>query len=191
MWRAACACGGVQRPPALQVADSGRDGGVRDIAYPANRYASIYQVPNLRSTLLTLALLKCTIETLEQFDAQHRIFLSGKIIEPVQGSSIWRNNVTEYTTAEARNQFSEVINKAAYGKERVRLSRRGKVIAVVVPVEDIEVLEKLEDRLDARDVKAAIRQGETAGTISLDAFLDELNLEKQSVRKKTRIRRSS
>ena len=33
------------RDPALQVADSGRDGGVRDVAYPVNRYVSIYQVP--------------------------------------------------------------------------------------------------------------------------------------------------
>ena len=31
--------------PALQVADSGRYGGARDVAYPVNRYVGFYQVP--------------------------------------------------------------------------------------------------------------------------------------------------
>ncbi|MDQ2784261.1 MAG: type II toxin-antitoxin system Phd/YefM family antitoxin, partial [Chloroflexota bacterium] len=30
------------------------------------------------------------------------------------------------STAEARDQFSDVINRAAYGKERIVLTRRGK-----------------------------------------------------------------
>ena len=40
--------------PALQVADSGRDGGGRDVAYPVNRYVSIYQVPKHFALLFSL-----------------------------------------------------------------------------------------------------------------------------------------
>ena len=44
------------------------------------------------------------------------------------------------STAEARDQFSDVINRAAYGKERVVLTRRGKALVAVVPIEDVEWL---------------------------------------------------
>jgi prevent-host-death family protein len=62
----------------------------------------------------------------------------------------------EYTTVSARNQLSEVINFAAYGKERVGLTRRGKTVAYVVPVEDVEILMALEDKVDIEAGKEAL-----------------------------------
>lgn len=53
-----------------------------------------------------------------------------------------------YTTREARENFSEVINLAAFAKSRVPLTRRNKAIAFIVPVEDIEVIEAYEDAMD-------------------------------------------
>ena len=50
-------------------------------------------------------------------------------------------NVTE-----ARENFSDVINRVAYGHERVCLSRGGKDVACVVSVEEAQILELLEDR---------------------------------------------
>ncbi len=44
-------------------------------------------------------------------------------------------------TVEARNQFSKIINRVAYGKERIALTRRGKPLVAVVPIEDVELLE--------------------------------------------------
>ena len=46
--------------------------------------------------------------------------------------------MTKMTTVEARDHFSDLINRAAYGKERIILTRRGKALAAVVPVEDID-----------------------------------------------------
>ena len=37
------------------------------------------------------------------------------------------------TAAQARSQFGELMNRAAYGKERILLTRRGKVLAAIVP----------------------------------------------------------
>lgn len=59
-------------------------------------------------------------------------------------------NEDHISTAEARNHFSEVINRAAYGKERIVLTRRGKDIVGVVPVEDVELLQRLEDQIDIK-----------------------------------------
>lgn len=53
------------------------------------------------------------------------------------------------TTSEARQTFSEIVNKVAYAKERVVVARRGKRLVAVVPVEDLELIEEIEDRLDA------------------------------------------
>ena len=63
------------------------------------------------------------------------------------------------STAKARNNFSDVVNRAGYGKERVILTRRGKPIAAVVPMEDVEFLEELEDRADLEAVREALAEG--------------------------------
>lgn len=44
-------------------------------------------------------------------------------------------------TGEAREQFAEIVNDAAFGSKRTIIMRRGKEIAAVVPVEDLKVPE--------------------------------------------------
>ncbi|HEY9624738.1 MAG TPA: type II toxin-antitoxin system Phd/YefM family antitoxin [Crinalium sp.] len=52
------------------------------------------------------------------------------------------------STVEVRTQLAEVINRVAYGKERVVLTRRGKALVAVVPIEDVAFLEKFKDGQD-------------------------------------------
>ncbi|MBI3128421.1 MAG: type II toxin-antitoxin system Phd/YefM family antitoxin [Candidatus Tectomicrobia bacterium] len=85
---------------------------------------------------------------------------------------------TTFTTVAARNAFSEVINLAAYGKERIALTRRGKTIAYVVPPDDIEALEAIEDRIDAeaaRKIVARVAQGKEK-TYPLEEVARELGV---------------
>ena len=49
--------------------------------------------------------------------------------------------MTNISTAEARNDFADVINRASFGKERFVLTRRGKKLVAIVPVEDLDLLE--------------------------------------------------
>lgn len=44
---------------------------------------------------------------------------------------------------EARNNFSDIVNRAAYGHERIIVTRRGKGGAAVVPMEDLKLIEQL------------------------------------------------
>ncbi len=60
----------------------------------------------------------------------------------------------EATTA--RNSFSDVINKVAYGADRVVIERRGKPVAAVIPVADLRLLEMLEDHLDIEAARTAL-----------------------------------
>lgn len=78
------------------------------------------------------------------------------------------------TTVKARDQFAELVNRAAYGKERIILSRRGRNIAAFVPLEDIELLEVLEDCIDVQDAKLALEEVREKGSVSLTAFKEKL-----------------
>jgi len=70
------------------------------------------------------------------------------------------------TTVGARNDFSTVLNRAAFGKERVILKRRGKPIAAVVPIDDLLLLQAMEDRRDVADASAARKEAAKKGTKS-------------------------
>ena len=48
----------------------------------------------------------------------------------------------QVSTIDARKDFSTVINRTAFGKERIVITRREKPIVAVVPIEDLELLEK-------------------------------------------------
>ena len=80
------------------------------------------------------------------------------------------------TTVKARESFSEVINRSAYGKERIVLTRRGKKVAAVVPVEDLNLLEEMEDHFDLEAIKQALADPENKKSIPWDQVKKELGL---------------
>jgi prevent-host-death family protein len=84
--------------------------------------------------------------------------------------------MSNISTKEAREQLSTVISRAAFTKERVILTRHGKAIAAVVPIEDVELLERLERRIDLEDARAALAEVQKKGTVSWEDLKAELNL---------------
>ena len=82
--------------------------------------------------------------------------------------------------AEARDDFADTVNRVAYGKERIVISRRGKELAAVIPIEDLHLLERLiaeaEDRLDIEAARRALKKSEREGTTSLDVLKRDLGL---------------
>ncbi len=59
--------------------------------------------------------------------------------------------MTKISTLKARKNLADVINSAQYGKERIILTRHGKEVAGIISIEDLNLLEKLEDRLDLQE----------------------------------------
>jgi len=49
---------------------------------------------------------------------------------------------------EARDKFSDLLTQAAFGKERIVLTRNGRELAAIVPIEDLQMIEEIEDRID-------------------------------------------
>jgi prevent-host-death family protein len=76
----------------------------------------------------------------------------------------------------ARTQFTDTLSRAAYGKERIRITRHGKELAAVVPIEDLELLEALEDRIDLEDARAALAEAKVQGTIPWEKIKGDLGL---------------
>jgi prevent-host-death family protein len=84
--------------------------------------------------------------------------------------------MAQVNTVHARAQFSEIINRAAFGKERVTLTRRGKEIVAVVPIEDVKLLEALEDKIDLEEARVALAESKKKGTVSWDKIKKELGI---------------
>ncbi len=80
------------------------------------------------------------------------------------------------STTEARGNLAEVINRVAYAKDRVRITRRGKQVAAVVPIEDLELLERMEDEIDIREAEKALADARKHGTIPWEEVKRDLEL---------------
>ena len=78
--------------------------------------------------------------------------------------------------SEARGEFSELVNRAAYRHERVLLTRHGKAIAAIVPTEDLELLEALEDRDDLEAVRAALADPDNQEELAWEHVRADLGL---------------
>jgi len=77
------------------------------------------------------------------------------------------------TASVARQNFSDMISRAAYGGERIIVYRRKKPVAAIVPIEDLESLERIEDETDAKAVVKALKE---PGAIPWETVKKELNL---------------
>lgn len=78
--------------------------------------------------------------------------------------------------SEARKEFAELINRVAYGDERIILERSGKELAAVIPIGDLELLEAIEDRIDLDEVKKALADSKNRKPVAWGKVKKELNL---------------
>jgi prevent-host-death family protein len=83
--------------------------------------------------------------------------------------------MTRLNASDARQDFADVLNRVAYQGERIVLHRRGKNVAALVSVEDLELLEKLEDQMDLKAARAALKEADQKGTKPLSQLMEELD----------------
>ena len=62
-------------------------------------------------------------------------------------------------------QGSRSDDEVKYNKKRVIVTRRGKQLVAIVPIEDLEVFQAAEDSQDLRDARRVLRKAEKEGTI--------------------------
>lgn len=71
--------------------------------------------------------------------------------------------MTVLDVTQVRDEFAETVNRASYGRERIAIRRRGKVIAAVVSADDLKLLEQLSMLQDVEDVKQALADAAAKG----------------------------
>jgi prevent-host-death family protein len=78
----------------------------------------------------------------------------------------------QLTITEASQHFSELIKNTTVKKQRTLITQSGHNVAVLLPLEDLALLQKLEDILDYQDAIEALN--EPGENISLEALKKEL-----------------
>jgi prevent-host-death family protein len=81
----------------------------------------------------------------------------------------------ELTASQLRDQLTDVVSSVAYGHDRVGITRHGKLVAVVVSVDDLDRLEQLEDAADIRACEEA-KANDDGTRVSADELFAELGM---------------
>ena len=86
--------------------------------------------------------------------------------------------MTRLNVSKAREEFPEIVNRAARGNETTIVSHRGKDLAAVISIDDLRLLERLAqeemDRVDIEDALASLAEAKEKGTVPLRDLMREL-----------------
>ncbi len=77
----------------------------------------------------------------------------------------------EINIAKARDSFSEIVAKVSYSGERYLLKRRNKVVAAIVPLQDLDKIEAADGEIRGSLLFAA---GSWKGFEGIDELVDNL-----------------
>ena len=75
--------------------------------------------------------------------------------------------------SEARDVLGQLVGRVQYGHERIVLTRPGRPAAAIVPMDDHQTLERLENEIDVADALAALHE---PGRVSWADLKTELKL---------------
>ncbi len=64
----------------------------------------------------------------------------------------------ELAVSQARDHLGEAVNQVQYGREMVYLTRHGRRVAALVPVEVLEAIEAAEDAEDVAEAASALAE---------------------------------
>jgi len=73
----------------------------------------------------------------------------------------------------ARERFADIVNRAEYRGERVIVRRHNRDVAAVIPIEDLELLQRVEDQMDIKDALKALKEprGKTSKQVKAELGL--------------------
>jgi prevent-host-death family protein len=86
----------------------------------------------------------------------------------------------QVTSTEARKNLSDLIGSAAYASERTVITRKGKPMAAIVSIEDLEAMEALEDHMDIQRAKESLEEARSGGgTVTLQQLEEEMQADRE------------
>ena len=82
-----------------------------------------------------------------------------------------------FPVSKARTDMKDLVNRVAYGKERVYLTSHDKKMVAMVPIEDLEAIEALENAQDIRIAEKRLLLAETEGFYSIEELRHRLGVD--------------
>ena len=83
---------------------------------------------------------------------------------------------TAVSVADARSDLADLLNRVAYGKERLVITRHGRELAALVPIEDLQLVNRLRRFVARKDVARALAELEEGKAPSWEQLRAELGL---------------
>lgn len=77
-------------------------------------------------------------------------------------------------TVDAKEEFSELVNRVSHNKERIILTRRGKEVAAIIPLEDLYLIQESQSKNDFKEAVDALQEARNLGTITLSYLKEEI-----------------
>jgi prevent-host-death family protein len=81
--------------------------------------------------------------------------------------------------SEARINLTDLVNKVAYGGKRIILTRKGRKLVAIVPLDDLDTIEALENKLDRAAAEKAKEDMKKHRTISWKKAKRKLHLKRR------------
>lgn len=70
-------------------------------------------------------------------------------------------DVKTINSAGARKAFSDLLNESGFGGKRIVVTRKGKPVAAMVSIKDLEAIQALEDYKDITEAKRILSDPES------------------------------
>lgn len=83
--------------------------------------------------------------------------------------------VTSISLIDAKEEFTELVNRVVHNKDRIILTRRGKEVAALISLEDFHLLQSSQNESDLQEATEALKEARQQGTITLEALKAELD----------------
>ena len=83
---------------------------------------------------------------------------------------------TAVSVADARSDLADLLNRVAYGKERLVITRHGRELAALVPIEDLQLVDRLRRFVARKDVARALAELDAGKAPSWEQLREELGL---------------
>ncbi|MEU9150111.1 type II toxin-antitoxin system Phd/YefM family antitoxin [Streptomyces sp. NPDC048417] len=81
-----------------------------------------------------------------------------------------------YPLVEARNQLGRLVGRVRHGQEHILITEYGKPAAALIPISDLEELQRLRDEADVAEARA--REAASSGpSMAHDEFMAQLEEE--------------
>jgi len=80
------------------------------------------------------------------------------------------------SVGEAREQFADLVSKAAFGKERFIITKHGRERVAVIPIEDLRTLERYEEEILLAKSREALADVKEHGVITVAELKEKYGL---------------